>query len=57
MDKIDQWIEDLRRLGNEIISEGEKTRDPTISFILSDISLGLGCILDSLDHLKEKVDK
>lgn len=55
--QLDQWIEDLRRLGNEIISEGEKTRDPNISFILSDISLGIGCILDSLDHLKEKVDK
>lgn len=55
--QLDKWIEDLRLLGNEIISEGEKTKDPIISFILSDISLGIGCILDSLDHLKEKVDK
>jgi uncharacterized ferredoxin-like protein len=57
LQELDLWVEQLQKIADQIITEGEKTNNPIIAFKLSDTGIALGMAIDSLNKLQELKNK
>jgi hypothetical protein len=57
LQELDLWVEQLQKIADQIITEGEKTKNPIIAFNLSDTGIALGMAIDGLNELQELKNK
>lgn len=51
-DKVERWIMDLRRIADEVLTEGKNSKEKEC-FILSDAALYIAFGINALDVLNE----
>ena len=57
LDNLDLWVEQLYKIADQIITEGENAKDPILAFSLSDITLCIGMAIDGLNELQDLKNK
>lgn len=57
LDNLDLWVDLLQKIADQIITEGENTKDPIIAFSLSDTTLCLAMAIDGLNELQDLKNK
>ncbi len=57
LQELDLWVEQLQKIADQIITEGEKTKNPIIAFNLSDTGIALCMAIDGLNELQELKNK
>ena len=57
LDNLDLWVEQLHKIADQIITEGENAKDPIIAFNLSDAGIALGMAIDGLNELQDLKNK